>query len=439
MYRIAIVGRPNVGKSTLFNRLTRSRRALVGDQPGMTRDRLFQNVEWKDRVFELIDTGGIDFQEQGPLQQRVIEQVEYAIDDASLILFVVDGRAGITPLDSEINLLLKKRGKAYFVVVNKIDVPELASESFSFYSLGAADVFPISAEHKLGVEELLDQIIERVPESEALPDQDEIRIAVIGRPNVGKSSLVNKLAGQDRVIVSQEAGTTRDAVDTLIRRKDQRFRLIDTAGIRRKGRTEKKTEKLSVIMARKHVARSDVALLLIDPLEGATKLDAAIASYAHDAGTSVILVINKWDLVEKETDTARHLEKEFRSRMRFLDYAPMKTVSALSGQRVQSLLKEVVQAYQARQTRIATPELNRFLEKEVPGLFSSRKGERKSLLKYACQVAVAPPTLVLFLRGREKLHFSRERNLVNRLREKYNFYATPIRIHQRTPSKRRSR
>lgn len=434
-YRVAIVGRPNVGKSTLFNRLSRSRRALVGDEPGMTRDRIFADVEVLGKRFELVDTGGIIPGEKEAIPEKVFEQAAVAIEQADLILLVVDARAGVHPLDREISALLKTRGKDFVVAANKVDVPEVESDALQFYALGADPVFSISAEHNLGIDDLLDYIVADLPESPAAIAQDEIRVAVIGRPNVGKSSLVNRLAREERVIVSSTPGTTRDAVDTLLEYQGRAFRIIDTAGIRRKGRPAMKAERLSVVMARRHLERADVVILLIDAEEGATHLDATIGGYAEKAGKSVVVAVNKWDLIEKETETARRLELEFRGRMRFLDFAPMVFVSALTGQRIFKLLEAAQAAFESRRIRVPTAELNRFLQQEVAGLLQTKARTRKPAFKYATQVGANPPTFVLFLRGGRPLHFSRLRFLVNRIREKFGFYATPIRILQRTGRK----
>ena len=288
MYRVAIVGRPNVGKSTLFNRLTRKRKAIVGDEPGITRDRLFEIAQWDDKHFEVIDTGGLIPDQKEIIPERILQQAEIAMEEADLILFVVDVRQGISPLDESLNALLRSRGKEFLLVVNKVDVPQIEPEVAQFYALGGETLYPVSAEHKLGVSLLVDEILQRIPESAELSREEEIRVAIIGRPNVGKSSLLNRFLGQERAIVTDLPGTTRDSVDSVLRFEDQTFRLIDTAGIRRKGKTELEAEKLCVVMARKSLERADVVLLVIDATEGATKLDATIGGYAHDAGRSII-------------------------------------------------------------------------------------------------------------------------------------------------------
>jgi GTPase len=431
MYRVAIVGRPNVGKSTLFNRLTGTRKAIVGNEPGITRDRLCAIASWDDKRFEVIDTGGFIPEEKEDIPQKILEQAEVAMQEADLLLFVADVRDGITPLDERLNSFLRTTGKEYFLVINKVDVPQLEAEALQFYALGVDRIYPISAEHKQGVTTLVEEIVQRISPTAEVVEQEEIRVAIIGRPNVGKSSLLNRLLGQERAIVTDLPGTTRDAVDSLLQFESQSYRLIDTAGIRRKGKTELKTEKLSVVMARKNLQRADVVLLVIDAVEGATKLDATVGGYADQAGRSVIVVANKWDLVSRDTHTSARLEKEFRSSMRFLGYAPMIFVSAKTGQRVTNTLRLVRQAYEARSIRVPTAELNTFLEQEVKPAFMSAGKARRFPVKYAAQVSVAPPTFVLFTRVSRKLHFSRRRFLINRLREKYGFYATPIRILQR--------
>jgi len=310
-------------------------------------------------------------------------------------------------------------------------VAAVESQALQFYALGVSSVWPISAEHNLGIADLVEEVLKRIPESEERTQEEEIRVAIIGRPNVGKSSILNRILGHERTIVTDIPGTTRDAVDSVLEIDGQQFRLIDTAGIRRKGKTRLQTEKLSVVMARKNMERADVVLLVIDATEGATKLDATIGGYAHDAGKSVVLVVNKWDLVSRDTHTAARLEKEFRFQFRFLDYAPMVFVSAKTGLRVRKVLEIVREANEGRLIRIPTSELNRFLESEVQPFLRSRSKDGKFPVKYFAQVAVAPPTFVCFTRSSRKLHFSIERFLINRLRERAGFFATPIRLIQR--------
>ncbi|MDA2927418.1 ribosome biogenesis GTPase Der [Acidobacteria bacterium AH-259-G07] len=436
MYRVAIIGRPNVGKSTLFNRLTGTRKAIVGNEPGITRDRLFEIARWNGKQFEVIDTGGLIPDERETISEKVLQQVEIAMEEADLLLFVVDVRDGIIPLDQTLNSILRSRGKEYLVVVNKVDVPQLEQEALQFYALGVEILYFVSAEHKQGVSVLVEEILRRVSDAGEINVEEEIRVAIIGRPNVGKSSLLNRFLGKERAIVAELPGTTRDAVDSLLRFEDRSYRLIDTAGIRHKGKRDLKSERLSVVMARKNLERTDVALLVVDAAEGPTKLDATIGGYAHKAGKSIIVVINKWDLIRRDTHTAAGLEKEFRVRMRFLEYVPMIFVSAKTGQRVVKIFELVQEAYSSQLIRVPTAELNQFLVTEVQPLLMSPGSSRKFAIKYAAQVGVAPPTFVLFTRSSRKLHFSTQRFLINRLREKYGFYATPIRILQRASRKK---
>ncbi|MFQ5929916.1 MAG: ribosome biogenesis GTPase Der [Acidobacteriota bacterium] len=435
MYRVAIIGRPNVGKSTLFNRLTGTRKAIVGNEPGITRDRLFEIAQWNGKRFEVIDTGGLIPDERETIPEKVLQQAEIAMEEADLLLFVVDVRDGITPLDQTLNSILRSRGKEYLVVVNKVDVPQLEQEALQFYALGVEILYFVSAEHEQGVSILVEEILRRVSDAGENSVEEEIRVAIIGRPNVGKSSLLNRFLGKERAIVTELPGTTRDAVDSLLRFEDRSYRLIDTAGIRHKGKRDLKSERLSVVMARKNLERADVALLVVDAAEGPTKLDATIGGYAHKAGKSMIVVVNKWDLIGRDTHTAAGLEGEFRVRMRFLEYVPMIFVSAKTGQRVVKIFELVQEAYRAQLIRVATAELNQFLVTEVQPLLMSPGSSRKFAIKYAAQVGVAPPTFVLFTRSSHKLHFSTQRFVVNRLREKYGFYATPIRILQRASKK----
>jgi len=437
MFRVAVVGRPNVGKSSLFNRLTQSRKAIVGDEPGITRDRLYKIARWDQKEFEVIDTGGMVPGETEIIPEQILEQARVAMQEADLILFVVDVRDGVTPLDEALNSLIRSIGKDYLVVVNKVDVPRLEPDALQFYAFGVDSIYPISAEHKDGVSELIEDIVARVPEGTAGEEEtSEIRVAIIGRPNVGKSSLLNRLVGEERAIVTEIPGTTRDAVDSTLTVGAQAYRLIDTAGIRRKGKTELMAEKLSVVMARKSLERADVALLLLDAVEGATHLDATIGGYADEAGASILIVVNKWDLVERDTYTAKRLEDEFREKMRFLEYAPMIFVSAKTGLRVTKILELIRKAHEARSIRIPTAELNEYLGTEVQSnLLKGRGRQSKFPLKYAAQVSISPPKFVVFVRGGEKLHFSTERFLINQLRDKYGFYASPIRIVQRLGSR----
>lgn len=425
-----------MGKSTLFNRLVGKRRAIVGDEPGITRDRIYGTVDWRGRSFTVVDTGGIIPDEKDLIPANILRQARAAIDQASLILLVVDARAGVTPADEELAALARSVDKPVFVVANKVDTVRLEADALEFARWGF-QLFPVSAEHGGGVAELLDAVIETVPRGEeagAPVEPPRINIAVVGRPNVGKSSLVNRLTGEERVIVSPAPGTTRDAVDTDIECDAGRFRLIDTAGIRRKGKTELMAEKISVVMARRHLERADIAILLIDGVEGPTASDATIAGYAHDAGVSLIIAVNKWDAIEKAARSTAHYERRIRDLMKFADYAPVLFVSARTGQRVGKLLDVAARAYYERARRVPTAELNRFFERslEQPRATMPSRGALRVL--YITQAATRPPTFVLFTSSsspKARLHFSYSRYVENRLREEFGFFATPIRIKQR--------
>src|SRR4026207_1820613 len=361
---VAIVGRPNVGKSTLFNRLIGERRAIVGDEPGVTRDRIYGQVDWAGAGSSLIDTGGIVPDDDAVIPANILKQAGMAIDEAQVLIWVVDARTGVTQLDEELAHLLRGTGKRVLVAANKTDSAKLESESTEFYRFGFENVFPVSAEQGIGIGELLDSVVELLQSGEAghedeVEEPRELRLAIVGRPNVGKSSLLNRILGEDRVIVSPVAGTTRDAIDTVLHTPERNFRLIDTAGIRRKGKTDEMAEKLSVIMARKSLERADVAIALVDAVEGVTALDANIAGYAVDAGCSIIIAVNKWDLVkDKETNTAAEFERDLRDKMKFLEWAPVITISALSGQLVEKILPLVLRADEARARRVPTAQLN---------------------------------------------------------------------------------
>jgi GTP-binding protein len=444
---VAIVGRPNVGKSTLFNRLIGQRRAIVGDEPGITRDRIYGEVEWAGAKFSLVDTGGIVPDDDAVIPANIFKQAGKAIGESELLVWVVDARKGITQLDEELAALLRATGKPVLVAANKSDSVSLESESGEFYQFGFAAVYPVSAEQGLGIGELLDGVIEllKVETTDETDAKQELRLAIVGRPNVGKSSLLNQLLGEDRVIVSPVAGTTRDAIDTVLELEERRFRLIDTAGIRRKGKTDEMAEKLSVIMARKSLERADVAIVVIDAVEGVTALDATIAGYGVDAGCSIIIAVNKWDAVAgKETNTAAEFERSLRDKMKFLEWAPVITISALTGQRVERILPLVVRADEARNRRIPTAQLNDFFEKAIaqprggtapsPG----RGGFSRLRVQYLTQAGIRPPTFVIFTAGgKGGLHFSYERYLVNRLREEFDFFATPIRVIEKHKQKTR--
>ncbi len=440
MFRVAIVGRPNVGKSTLFNRLCGTRKAIVGDEPGITRDRIYGTVTWNGRAIEILDTGGLVPDVEDEIPQKILEQVEKAISESHLLLLLVDGRAGVTAPDEQLLPILRRSGKPIWVVANKIDVPELEAHAAAFYAFGAEELFTVSAEHGRGIGELLDAIVERAGEGSlgALPEPaQEIAVAVVGRPNVGKSSLVNRLLGVERAIVSEIPGTTRDCVDTLLVREGVRYRIIDTAGIRRKGRTEARTEKISVVMARKNLERADVALLLVDAEEGVTKLDSAIGGYADEAGCSVVVVLNKWDKVEKDQRTVEEYTDAIRRRMKYLSYAPVVTISALTGQRVSKLFALIKAGWESRQIHVPTGLLNNIFAPDLVQHWTTHNPGQDLNIRYITQARSSPPTFVVFLKGSKLLHFSTERFLINQLRERFGFDGTPIRIRQRAKPPRK--
>ncbi|HEU4477088.1 MAG TPA: ribosome biogenesis GTPase Der [Pyrinomonadaceae bacterium] len=458
---VAIVGRPNVGKSTIFNRLTGKRTAIVGDEPGITRDRIYGEVEWAGKSFAIVDTGGIVPDDDAVIPANILKQAGVAIAEARAIIWVVDARSGVTPLDEDLAALLRETGKPVLVLANKVDSPKLQTEANDFYRFGFSEVFPVSAEQGMGIGELLDAVSEHLAvddaksdsiesargeeDSESPPVPRELQLAIVGRPNVGKSSLLNELIGRERMIVSPLAGTTRDAIDTVLETAEQKFRIIDTAGIRRKGKTNEMAEKLSVVMARKSLERADVAVVIIDAVEGPTALDANIAGYAFDAGCSIILAVNKWDAIaDKETNTALEFERRVREKMKFLDWAPVITISALSGQRVDRILPLAIRANEARNRRIPTSQLNAFFDRAIAqprgGATPApvRGGVSRLHVQYLTQVGVRPPTFIVFTAGgKPGLHFSYERHLQNRLREEFDFFATPLRIVERHKKRRK--
>ncbi|HEV2350328.1 MAG TPA: ribosome biogenesis GTPase Der [Terriglobia bacterium] len=446
--RVAILGRPNVGKSTLFNRLIGQRRALVGDEPGMTRDRLYAPADWMGKRFEVIDTGGMVPAGHDLIVGEIFRQAGVAIEEAAQLILVVDGRAGILPLDEELSQMLRRTGKPVSLAVNKVDMPQHETFLEEFRRLGFRDIFPISAEHALGVDILLDHVTRDFPVDdspeviEVKKDRDPatenlnplegrvVNVAIIGRPNVGKSTLLNRLMNEERSIVTPIAGTTRDAVDAEFELNGQRFRLIDTAGIRRKGKTDLHAEKLSVMQARKHLERADVALLMIDAVEGVTAMDAHIGGYAHESGRSVVIVVNKWDAIHKTPTSMEEYTETIRRRMKYLSYASIIFISAQKGTRLGKLMEIIIQVATARFYRVTTSEMNRFL-KEVDFERSTSPANRPMRIYYMTQGAVAPPTFIVFTNRATKLHFSFERFLENRIRERWGFPGTPINIKSR--------
>ena len=464
MPTFAIVGRPNVGKSTLFNRLTESRRSIVGDEPGITRDRIYGEVQWNGRVARLVDTGGIIPDDEALIPAEIFRQARVALDEAQAIVMVVDGRTELAAPDLDLARLRLRTGKPLFLAVNKIDTPQLDATAENFRQLGIQNLTAISAEHGHNIGDLLDEVFavldfssetvaeaepetvaEAEPETEAAEEapaeprhrthgeyqQQETRVAIIGRPNVGKSTLLNALTGSSRAIVSPIAGTTRDAVDEVLTYRDHQLRIVDTAGIRRKGKTTLMAEKLSVVMARRHLEAADVALLVIDATEGVTAADATIGGYAHESGRSVIIVVNKWDAVTtgrtdgKPPADRQIFEEQLRRTLKYLDYAPVVFISAAEGKQLNRVLDAVLRIAAERRKRITTGQMNRFLDQ----IDFQRAGvplSRKMRIFYMTQAAVAPPTFILFTNRDVKLHFSFERFLENQIRAAFGFEGSPI-------------
>ena len=484
---IAIVGRPNVGKSTLFNRIIGSRRAIVGDEPGITRDRLYGQAEWRGHALRIVDTGGIIPEEKDFIPAEIFRQARVALEEAAAVIMVVDGRSELTAPDLELARLLLRGGKPLFLAVNKIDSDKQQALSDEFYRLGIRNIFPVSAEHGRGVDDLLDAVLDALPEemkiggTETAEDAEstegveterpvtenegqeptangqrptardegrtkEVRVAIIGHPNVGKSTLLNRLTGSSRSIVSPIPGTTRDAVDEVVEHDSQHFRFVDTAGIRRKGKTHLMAEKLSVVMARKHLEAADIALLVIDATEGVSALDATIAGYAHESGRSTIVVVNKWDLWMHAADRQRQsgasrqhkrmpadredYEQRLRYDLKFLSYAPVLFISAATGKGVEKIFPALELVAAERRKRIPTGEMNRFL-KNVDFERASVPVRQRVKIYYMTQAAVAPPTFVLFTDRKVKLHFSYARFLENQIRRTFGFTGTPIWIKNR--------
>ncbi|MBN1260304.1 MAG: ribosome biogenesis GTPase Der [Anaerolineae bacterium] len=460
---VAIVGRPNVGKSTLFNRLVGERRAVVSDIPGTTRDRIIAETEWNDRYFMVVDTGGIEIlpenverglrpgpetpllEDSVPFIPLIRAQAEQAIQEADVILFITDAATGLTGADHEVAELLRRSEKPVLLVANKADNERREMEALEFYELGLGEIYPISAIHGIGVADLLDIVVEMLPEVEEVPeDDDRIYIAILGRPNVGKSSLLNRLLGQERAIVSPVAGTTRDAVDTELVWEDQKIVLIDTAGIRRRGKIDPGVEKYSVLRALKATERADVALLVIDAIEGITAQDTHIAGIIAEQGVSVVVLVNKWDAVTADVKRdALTLEAGIREDLKFMPFIPVLFISALTGQRVHRVIPTALDVAEARYHRIQTGPLNDCVRQAFAEHAPPSKQGRKLKLYYVTQAGVAPPTFVFFVNDPELVHFSYKRYLENRIREVFAFPGTPIRVifrgHERDRAERRKR
>ena len=444
---VALVGRPNVGKSTLFNRLVGRRLAVVSDVPGTTRDRLYSEAEWAGTAFLVVDTGGLEVTEgrhTEPLSEDserflplIRQQAQIAIQDADIIVQVVDGQTGLTAADQEVADILRRSKKPTIVAANKLESTKLWDTAFEFYELGLGEVFQISAVHGTGTGNLLDAIVEAMPPTEEEEEDESLRVAILGRPNVGKSTLVNKLIGEERVIVSPIAGTTRDAIDTKIMWQGQEITLIDTAGIRRRGKIDPGVEKYSVLRAIKALKRADVALLLIDATEGITAQDTHIAGMLVEEMSSVVVLVNKWDAVEKDSYTINEYTAQLQYALNFLPYVPILFISAQTGQRVNKVLETVKEVYDARYERIPTGQLNKLMRDAVGRHPPPQKGGIRIKFMYATQAAVDPPTFVFFVNKPEWVHFSYQRFLENQIREQYSFPGTPIRLVFRARSEDR--
>jgi GTP-binding protein len=443
---VVLVGRPNVGKSTLFNRLSQTRRAIVTAIAGTTRDVMAQPAEWQGAHFQLVDTGGMFGASEDPLHALVLERGRRAIADADLLVFLVDGRQGLVPGDREIAEAARAADKPVVLVINKTDDKRARNAALEFYELGFEPVYEISAEHGEGIGELLDGIVERLGDTAAAgPGADrttETSIAIIGRPNAGKSSLVNRLLNEERMIVSDVPGTTRDAVDTLMTWHRRQFRIVDTAGIRRAGRVAGggQLESVSVLLSKRSIEAADIVVMVIDSTQGATDQDAAIAGAADKAGRGVIVVANKWDLMKgRGEDFSKGFDESLRRQLKFLDYAPILHISALTGERAPKVLETIDRVSASRTTRVKTPELNRFV-KEITAAHPPASAHRRAVrVLYAAQTAVAPPTFVFFTNLATSFHFSYERFLVNKLREEFGFEGTPIRLHVRRRAEHRGK
>ncbi|EHB64391.1 MULTISPECIES: ribosome biogenesis GTPase Der [Paenibacillus] len=432
---VAIVGRPNVGKSTIFNRLIGDRLAIVEDKPGITRDRIYGSAEWNGKAFSVIDTGGIEIDGDDMILKSIRMQAELAIEEADVIIFMCDAKTGVTQSDEEVAQILFRSGKPVILAVNKVDNLKRAEDIYEFYSLGFGDPVGISGSHGTGIGDLLDVVVENLPDlADDDYDEDVIRVALIGRPNVGKSSLVNAILGEERVIVSDIAGTTRDAIDTPFEKDGQRYVLIDTAGMRKRGKVYETTEKYSVMRAMRAIERADVVLVLINGEEGIIEQDKHIAGYAYEAGKASLFVVNKWDVVEKDDKTMQQFERKIRDHFLFMTYAPIVFLSAKTKQRLHKLLPVVKHVAEQHSLRVQTHLLNDVISDAIAINPPPTDKGRRLRINYSTQVAVKPPTMVVFVNDPELMHFSYERYLENKIRAAFDFEGTPIRIFTRRKS-----
>lgn len=428
---VAIVGRPNVGKSTVFNRIVGERISIVEDTPGVTRDRIYARSEWMGQAFNLIDTGGIDIGDE-PFVTQITEQAEIAIDEADVIVFVTSVKEGVTDADEKVARILYKTDKPVILAVNKVDNPEVRSEIYDFYSLGFGDPVPISGTHGIGTGDLLDLIVKNFPEDATEEIDDSIKFSFIGRPNVGKSSLVNAILGENRVIVSNIEGTTRDAIDTKFTTEDGSvYTMIDTAGIRKKGKVYENTEKYSVLRAMQAIDRSDVVCVVLNAEEGIREQDKHVAGYAHDAGRGIVIVVNKWDTLKKDSYTMKEFESHIRNEFQYLSYAPIVFVSAKTHQRLNELPKLIRRVDENHSKRVSSAVLNDVIMDAIAHNPTPTDNGKRLRIYYATQVAVKPPTFVIFVNDPELMHFSYERFLENQLRAAFDFEGTPLHLIER--------
>lgn len=428
---VAIVGRPNVGKSTVFNRIAGERISIVEDTPGVTRDRIYARSEWMGQAFNLIDTGGIDIGDE-PFVTQITEQAEIAIDEADVIVFVTSVKEGVTDADEKVARILYKTDKPVVLAVNKVDNPEVRSEIYDFYSLGFGDPVPISGTHGIGTGDLLDLIVRNFPDDATEEIDDSIKFSFIGRPNVGKSSLVNAILGENRVIVSNIEGTTRDAIDTKFTTEDGSvYTMIDTAGIRKKGKVYENTEKYSVLRAMQAIDRSDVVCVVLNSEEGIREQDKHVAGYAHDAGRGIVIVVNKWDTLKKDSYTMKEFESHIRNEFQYLSYAPIVFVSAKTHQRLNELPKLIRRVDENHSKRVSSAVLNDVIMDAIAHNPTPTDNGKRLRIYYATQVAVKPPTFVIFVNDPELMHFSYERFLENQLRAAFDFEGTPLHLIER--------
>ena len=434
---VAIVGRPNVGKSTLFNRIAGERIAIVEDTPGVTRDRIYAQAEWVSKHFTIIDTGGIEPDSEELIPKKMRQQAELAMDMAQVILFVVDGKAGLTPSDRDVALMLLKTKKPVLLVVNKVDNKNLPDDFYDFYELGFGEPIPVSSSIGLGTGDLLDEVVKNFPQDmDTELDEDVVKVAIVGKPNAGKSSILNRLIGEERVIVSPIAGATRDAIDTYIEMDGKKYLFIDTAGIRRKSKVYENIEKYSVIRAYASVEKADVVLTVIDATEGISEQDSKIAGLAHDAGKASIVVVNKWDLIEKDNHSVKEYTKKIREELPFMQYCPILFVSALTSQRMGKIKETVDFIFDEASKRVATGVLNDVIgEAVMMNQPPSDKGKRLKIY-YATQVGVRPPTFAIFVNEKELFHFSYQRYIENKLRENFGYEGTPLKIYVREKNRK---